>query len=121
MKNGAMRWMMAAGLMLALTASASAQSGPGGGSGAAGGVPGSSGGSGGLAMPGLDIGGTKTEDPATVERRKEIERQYRDATQRIPVQASGANDPWANMRGADEVKPAKPAAKTAPKKKSAAQ
>jgi len=115
------RWMMTACFALALIAPASAQTGPGGAGSAAGGVPGSSSNSGGLQMPGIDIGGTKQEDPATVEKRREIERRYKDATQNIPVQASGTNDPWANMRGADEVKPAKPAAKTAPKKKSAAQ
>jgi hypothetical protein len=109
---------MACCFALALIGPASAQN-------AAGGVPGSGGGSG-IQMPGLDITGTKTEDAATVEKRKEIERRYKDATQNIPVQSAGANDPWANMRGADEKKLAQPAAKApaakpAPKKKSAAQ
>jgi hypothetical protein len=116
-RRSAIRWLTGAALALALIAPASAQY-------AAGGPPGSGGG-GSLPMPGMDIGGPKVEDPATVEKRKEIERRYHDATQRIPVQAAVTNDPWANMRGADETKPAKPAAKTtakpAPKKNSAAQ
>jgi hypothetical protein len=121
MQNGSMRWAMATCFVLALSAPASAQSGPGGGAGAAGGVPGSSS-DGGFQMPGLDIGGPKAVDPATAERRKEIERQYKDATRQIPVQSTVANDPWANMRGAGEVKPAaKPAARTVPNKKPAVQ
>jgi hypothetical protein len=90
---------------------------------------------GGLPVPGIELGGDKYVDPATVEKRKEIDRAYRDATRQIPPQAAATNDPWANMRGADEAKSAprpkpaasgakttgKTAATTAQKKKPAAQ
>jgi hypothetical protein len=70
---------------------------------------------------GIELGGGKYVDPATKEKRREIERAYKEATQKIPAQQTGPNDPWANMRGADEAKPAakpklKPPAHTAKKK-----
>jgi hypothetical protein len=66
-----------------------------------------------LPMPGIELGGEKHVDPATAEKRKEIDRAYRDATRQIPAQAAATTDPWANMRGANETKPApKPAART---------
>jgi hypothetical protein len=70
-------------------------------------------------MPiGIGLGGGADVDDATKEKRRDIERAYKDATHKIPAQQSATNDPWANMRGADEQKPAaKPAAKTAQKKK----
>ena len=49
---------------------------------------------------GMGIGGTYV-DPATAQKRREIERAYRAATQKIPTQ-EGNNDPWAGMRSADE-------------------
>lgn len=60
-------------------------------------------------------------DEATLEKRREIEEAYKKATKSQPAQATAAaNDPWANMRGAEESKPAaKPAARTAQKKKPA--
>jgi hypothetical protein len=71
-------------------------------------------------LPGFSVGGGTKVDDATLERRREVERAYKDATQKIPSQATAVNDPWANMRGADEQKPAvKPVAKTAHKKKPA--
>jgi hypothetical protein len=77
-------------------------------------------GKGGSMMPGFNIGGGTKVDDATLEKRREVERAYKDATQKIPSQATAVNDPWANMRGADEQKPAvKPVAKTAHKKKPA--
>ena len=84
---------------------------------AASGVSGDS--SGGLgSLTGLAIGGEGTDD-ATREKRREIEDAYKRATKSQPTQAA-VNDPWANMRGADEQKPAaKPAPKTAQKKKPA--
>ena len=73
-------------------------------------VPGANG----MPAPGLEIGVDRT-DPATKEKRREIERAYRDATAKIPAQAAG-NDPWANMRGPNETKPAPaPAVKTTQK------
>jgi len=69
-----------------------------------------------LSMPG------KQEDPSVVERREAVDREYRATKGALPVQA-GTVDPWANMRGAEETKPAaKPAQKqsaTASKKKPA--
>ncbi len=57
-----------------------------------------------------------------IERREEVDREYRATKGSLPVQA-GTVDPWANMRGAEETKPAaKPAQKqsaSAPKKKPA--
>jgi hypothetical protein len=71
------------------------------------------------AMP---LGETKQVDEATRARRDEVDRNYRAVRGAIPAQAS-AVDPWANMRGADETKPApKPAqakSATAAKKKPA--
>src|SRR5690242_14373137 len=68
----------------------------------------------GMPAPGLEIGVDRT-DPATREKRREIERAYRDATAKIPAQAAG-NDPWANMRGPSETKPVPaPAVKTTQK------
>jgi hypothetical protein len=70
-------------------------------------------------MTGLSLGGSGP-DEATVQKRREIEQAYKDATQKIPTQAAAKNDPWANMRGPEEQKPAaKPAARTAQKKKPA--
>ncbi len=67
-----------------------------------------------LSMPG------KQEDPRDVERREAVDREYRATKGSLPAQA-GTVDPWANMRGAEEAKPAgKPAQKqsaNAPKKK----
>lgn len=95
--------VLAAGLLALTATGAFAQ--------AAGGAPGSGGDSGGLPMPGIGIGGGPQDDPATAEKRKEIEQQYRDALRKQQNQAATSNDPWANMRGADETKP-KAAAKT---------
>jgi hypothetical protein len=55
-------------------------------------------------------------DEATVEKRREIEEAYKKVTRSQPAQAAATNDPWANMRGADEQKPAGKPAKTAQKK-----
>jgi hypothetical protein len=64
----------------------------------------------------------KQEDPSVIERRDAVDREYRATRGSLPAQ-TGAVDPWANMRGAEEVKPAaKPAQKqsaSAPKKKPA--
>jgi hypothetical protein len=64
----------------------------------------------------------KQEDPRVLERRDAVDREYRATRGALPAQ-SGAVDPWANMRGTEEAKPAaKPAQKqsaTAPKKKPA--
>ena len=64
----------------------------------------------------------KQEDPRVLERRDAVDREYRATKGTLPVQA-GTVDPWANMRGAEEAKPAaKPAQKqsaSAPKKKPA--
>lgn len=78
-------------------------------------------GSGGSIFPGLiSSGGDKEVDPATQQKRREVERAYQDATRGVPAQQQATNDPWANMRGGDEHKPAaKPIAKTAQKKKPA--
>jgi hypothetical protein len=111
-KSGLLPLALAAG-MLALTATgAFAQ--------AAGGVPGGGDDNGGFSMPGIGIGGGSQDDPATAEKRKEIEQQYRDALRKQQNQAATSNDPWANMRGLDEAKP-KAAAKTMHKKKTMAQ
>lgn len=75
-------------------------------------VPGSNG----MPVPGIELGGEKYVDPATAEKRREIERAYRDTTAKIPAQAAGNPDPWANMRGPGETKPAPaPAVKTTQK------
>jgi hypothetical protein len=58
-------------------------------------------------------------DEATVEKRREIEEAYKKVTRSQPTQAAATNDPWANMRGADEAKPAAKPAKTAQKRKPA--
>lgn len=64
----------------------------------------------------------KQEDPRVLERRDAVDREYRATKGALPAQV-GATDPWANMRGAEETKPAaKPAQKqsaSAPKKKPA--
>ena len=64
----------------------------------------------------------KQEDPRVLERRDTVDREYRATRGALPAQ-TGAVDPWANMRGAEETKPAaKPAQKqsaSAPKKKPA--
>jgi hypothetical protein len=71
-------------------------------------------------MTGFNIGGTEHVDPATAEKRREIEEAYKRVTKSQPTQAAASNDPWANMRGADEQKPASKAAnKTAQKKRPA--
>ena len=71
------------------------------------------------AMPLVD---SKPVDEATQARRDEVDRNYRAARGASPAQAS-AIDPWANMRGGEETKPApKPAqakSATATKKKPA--
>jgi hypothetical protein len=90
--------------VLALTAPAMAQTQ------AASGVSGTAG-----PTPGIELGGPAAVDPATAEKRREIERAYKDATAKIPAQQAGANDPWAGMRG-DEPKPAAKAAKSAKRK-----
>jgi hypothetical protein len=82
-------------------------------------------GSNGMPAPGIELGADKYVDPATLEKRREIDRAYRDATAKIPAQAAG-NDPWANMRGPTETKPAaapsvKTTQKNASKKKTQAQ
>jgi hypothetical protein len=75
---------------------------------------------GGLGVPALSLGGAAEVDEATAEKRREIEAAYKRATKSQPAQAAAVNEPWANMRGADEAKPAaKPAARTAQKKKPA--
>ena len=64
----------------------------------------------------------KQEDPRVLERRDAVDREYRATRGALPGQA-GTVDPWANMRGAEETKPAaKPAQKqsaSSPKKKPA--
>jgi hypothetical protein len=113
MKSGLLPLVLAAGVLALTATGAFAQ--------AAGGPPGSGGDNGGLSMPGIGIGGGGSQDdPATAERRKEIEQQYRDALRKQQNQAATSNDPWANMRGADDTKP-KAAAKTMHKKKTVAQ
>jgi hypothetical protein len=70
-------------------------------------------------MTGIQFGRSAV-DEATEEKRREIEEAYKKVTKSTPAQtqAQAANDPWANMRGPEEHKPAaKPAAKTAQKKK----
>jgi hypothetical protein len=64
-----------------------------------------------LSMP------TKQEDPSVLERRDAVDREYRATKGALPVQA-GTVDPWANMRGAEETKPAAKSA-SSPKKKPA--
>lgn len=62
----------------------------------------------------------KPVDPNVIERREAVDREYRATRGALPVQA-GAVDPWANMRGAEETKPAAKASQkqsaTATKKK----
>jgi hypothetical protein len=55
---------------------------------------------------GIDLNASPNVDPETAEKRREIERAYRNATQKIPPAQTAGSDPWANMRGADEGKPA---------------
>jgi surface antigen len=95
--------------LMALTAPASAQTQ------AASGVSGTSGGLG--SLTGIAVGGEGT-DEATLAKRREIEEAYKKASRSTPATAPAVNDPWANMRGAEEPKAAaKPAARTAQKKK----
>ena len=56
--------------------------------------------------------GNKQVDPETAEKRKEVDRAYRDTTRKIPDQKPA--DPWGSMRGNDAA-----ASKTAatPKKR----
>ena len=73
-----------------------------------------------LSMP------SKQEDPSVLERRDAVDREYRANRGALPPQTgTGTIDPWANMRGAEEPKPAaKPAQKqsaSSPKKKKPAQ
>lgn len=72
-------------------------------------------------MTGINLGGgDKQVDEGTAQKRREIEQAYKNATRNAPAQTTAVNDPWANMRGAAEAKPeAKPAPKTAQKKKPA--
>jgi hypothetical protein len=86
-----------------------------------------------LPMPGLDLHPDTTVAPEVQEKRDEIDRAYRNTKGSLPAQQqSGAVDPWANMRSADEAKPAakpkaaakpaaKPATASAQKKPAAAQ
>jgi hypothetical protein len=100
----------AAAMLLALAAPAAAQ------------TQAASGSNGTDAAP-LGIGfGSTAVDEKTKTKREEAERAYKDAIKKTPAaQTTANNDPWANMRGADEQKPAaKPAARTAQKKKPAA-
>jgi hypothetical protein len=61
-------------------------------------------------------------DEATVQKRREIEEAYKKATRNQPSAQQAVNDPWANMRGGDEQKPAaKTTSKTAQHKKKPAQ
>jgi hypothetical protein len=64
----------------------------------------------------------KQEDPNVLERRDAVDRQYRATRGSLPEQA-GTVDPWANMRGAEEIKPAAKSAQkqsaSTPKKKPA--
>ena len=104
---------IAALLVLAAPAAAQTQ--------AASGAPISGNGGGLSSMTGISLGGSGA-DEATVEKRREIEQAYKDATKKIPTQAAAKNDPWANMRGPEEQKPAaKPAPRTAQHKKKPAQ
>jgi hypothetical protein len=102
---------IAAALLLALAAPAAAQ------------TQAASGSNGTTASP-LGIGfGETSVDEKTKTKREEAERAYKDAIKKTPAEtkATANNDPWANMRGPDEQKPAaKPAARTAQKKKPAA-
>lgn len=75
---------------------------------------------------GIGLGSGPVVDEATIEKRKEIEEAYKRTTQNQPAAANAVNDPWANMRGPEERKPAarpaaKSAAKTAQQKKKPAQ
>jgi hypothetical protein len=47
----------------------------------------------------------KQDDPNVRERRDAVDREYRAARGALPAQV-GTVDPWANMRGAEETKPA---------------
>src|SRR6476659_940842 len=67
-----------------------------------------------FALPGLDLHNDERVDPETQEKRDQVDRAYRATKGTLPSQQS-STDPWANMRGADEAKPAaKPAAKPKP-------
>jgi hypothetical protein len=73
-------------------------------------------GGGGL-MPGMSIGTQNDSvDPATREKREEIDREYRAKKATLPDAQNSAVDPWANMRGPDDKAAAKPATKSAAKK-----
>jgi hypothetical protein len=95
--------------MLLSVASASAQTQAASGAGASDGLS---------SMTGINLGDDQV-DEATLEKRREIEKAYKDAIRSNPPQQAAKNDPWANMRGPDEQKPAKLKAKTAQKKKPA--
>jgi len=58
----------------------------------------------------------KQEDPRVIERREAVDREYR-ATRGALSGQPGQVDPWANMRGAEEAKPASKQSANAPKKK----
>jgi len=47
-------------------------------------------------------------DPRVNQYRKEVDQDYRAATQRIPEKKSQGRDPWANMRGEPPAKPKRP-------------
>jgi hypothetical protein len=67
-----------------------------------------------FALPGLDLHKDERVAPEVQEKRDQVDRAYRDTKGTLPSQQS-ASDPWANMRGADEARPAvKPAAKPKP-------
>ena len=51
------------------------------------------------------LGPDKRPDYEAEQRRQEIERAYRAATQNIPEQKA-TNDPWGNMRSVPQAKPA---------------
>jgi hypothetical protein len=111
MRHAGLLTVTVAGALLALAAPAAAQ----------------------LPMPGLDLHPDTTVAPEVQEKRDEIDRAYRNTKGSLPAQQqSGAVDPWANMRSADEAKPAakpkaaakpaaKPATASAQKKPAAAQ
>ena len=80
--------------LLALTAAASAQT-----QSAAGDM--------GSGSMGINLGGTdRAVDEDTLRKRREIEDAYKSTTRSGPAQATAVNDPWANMRGPEEQKPA---------------
>jgi hypothetical protein len=47
-------------------------------------------------------------DPRLNQYRKEVDQDYRAATQRIPERKSDVKDPWANMRGQPAAKSKRP-------------